>query len=45
VILQKDLNAIVGTVLIISATFLITNMIVDFLVAVINPKIRLANKS
>ena len=45
VILQKDLNAIVGTVLIISATFLITNMIVDFLVAVINPKIRLANKA
>ena len=45
VILQKDLNAIVGTVLIISATFLITNMIVDFLVAVINPQIRLANKA
>lgn len=45
VILQKDLNAIVGTVLIISATFLITNMIVDFLVAAINPKIRLANKA
>ena len=45
VILQKDLNAIVGTVLIISATFLITNMIVDFLVAVINPKIWLANKA
>lgn len=45
VILQKDLNAIVGTVLIISATFLITNMIIDLLVAVINPRIRLANKA
>ncbi len=42
VILQKDLNAIVGTVLIISATFLIVNIIVDFLVSVINPRIRLS---
>ncbi len=42
VILQKDLNAIVGTVLIISATFLIANIIVDFLVSVINPRIRLS---
>ena len=40
VILQKDLNAIVGTVLIISATFLIANIIVDFLVSVLNPRIR-----
>lgn len=42
VILQKDLNAIVGTVLIISATFLITNIIVDLLVSIINPRIRLS---
>lgn len=42
VILQKDLNAIVGTVMIISATFLIANIIVDFLVSVLNPRIRLA---
>ena len=40
VILQKDLNAIVGTVLIISATFLIANIIVDLLVSIINPRIR-----
>ena len=40
VILRKDLNAIVGTVLIISATFLIANIIVDLLIAVINPRIR-----
>ena len=40
VILRKDLNAIVGTVLIISATFLIMNIIVDLLIAFINPRIR-----
>ncbi len=40
VILRKDLNAIVGTVLIISATFLIVNVIVDLLIAFINPRIR-----
>ncbi len=40
VILRKDLNAIVGTVLIISATFLIVNIIVDLLIAFINPRIR-----
>ncbi|MEX3010148.1 ABC transporter permease [Hoeflea sp. TYP-13] len=42
VILRKDLNAIVGTVLVISATFLIVNIIVDLLIAYINPRIRLA---
>ncbi len=40
VILRKDLNAIVGTVLIISATFLIANLIVDLLIALLNPRIR-----
>ena len=40
VILRKDLNAIVGTVLIISATFLVMNILVDLLVSVINPRIR-----
>ncbi len=42
VILRKDLNAIVGTVLIISATFLIANLIVDLLIAFLNPRIRYA---
>lgn len=42
VVLRKDLNAIIGTVLIISAMFLIVNLVVDLLVSVINPKIRLA---
>ena len=40
VILRKDLNAIIGTVLIISATFLIVNLIVDLLIAFLNPRIR-----
>ena len=42
VILRKDLNAIVGTVLIISAAFLIANLVVDLLIALINPRIRYA---
>ena len=42
VILRKDLDAIVGTVLVIAAAFLIVNIIVDILVNVINPRIRLA---
>ncbi len=45
VILQKDLNAIVGVVLIISATFLIANIIVDLLVAILNPRIRYAERA
>lgn len=40
VILRKDLNAIVGTVLIISAAFLIANLVVDLLIALLNPRIR-----
>lgn len=44
VILRKDLNAIVGTVLVISAMFLIVNIIVDLLIAFINPRIRLSQR-
>lgn len=44
VIIRKDLDAIVGTVLIIAAAFLIMNIIVDLVVALINPRIRLAEK-
>ena len=40
VILHKDLNAIVGTVLVMSLFFLIINIVVDVLVSLINPKIR-----
>jgi len=40
VILRKDLNAIMGTVLIIALTFLIVNIIVDLFIAVLNPRIR-----
>ncbi|MBZ9938174.1 ABC transporter permease [Mesorhizobium sp. BR1-1-16] len=42
VIIRKDLDAIVGTVLIIAAAFLIMNIVVDILVGFINPRIRLA---
>jgi len=45
VILRKDLNAIVGTVLVISAMFLIVNVVVDLLIAVINPRIRNSQRS
>lgn len=45
VILRKDLNAIVGTVLIISALFLLVNIIVDLLIAWINPRIRLSQRA
>ena len=40
VILRKDLNTIVGTVLIISATLLVMNIIVDLLITFLNPGIR-----
>ena len=43
-ILRKDLNAIVGTVLVIGAMFLIVNIIVDLLTAYINPQIRLGRR-
>jgi peptide/nickel transport system permease protein len=45
VILRKDLNAIIGTVLIISATFLIMNLIVDLLIAFLNPRIRYSQRN
>lgn len=41
-ILQKDLNGIIGTVLVISAFFLIINMLVDVMAALLDPRIRLA---
>ncbi len=43
-ILHKDLNAIVGTVLVISAFFLIVNILVDLTVAWLNPRIRLEDR-
>jgi len=44
VILHKDLDAIVGTVLIVAAAFVLANIAVDLLVAVVNPRIRLAGE-
>lgn len=43
-ILQKDLNAIIGVVLVISAFFLVTNILVDLLVLLLNPRIRLQKR-
>ena len=40
VILRKDLNAIMGTVLVIALTFLVVNILVDLLIAFLNPRIR-----
>ncbi|MDF0597390.1 ABC transporter permease [Psychromarinibacter halotolerans] len=40
VILRNDLDAIVGTVLVISGAFLLINLIVDLVVVAINPKLR-----
>lgn len=39
-ILRKDLNAIVGTTLVIAAFFLLINIVVDLIVGYINPRIR-----
>lgn len=44
VILRKDLDAIVGTVMVIAAMFLITNLVVDVIVSIINPRIRLSER-
>ena len=41
-VLAKDLNAIVGTVLVIAAFFLIVNAVVDLIVSFLNPRTRLA---
>ena len=40
-ILQKDLNGIVGSVLVIATAFLAANMMVDIAVAFVDPRIRL----
>jgi peptide/nickel transport system permease protein len=42
VILRKDLNAIVGTVLIIATLFILVNIVVDLLTTLLNPRIRYA---
>lgn len=44
VILRKDLNAIMGTVLIIASTFLIVNIVVDLMIAFLNPRIRYSTR-
>ena len=44
-ILHKDINGIVGTVLVIATFFLIVNMIIDVVVSYLNPRIRLASRA
>jgi peptide/nickel transport system permease protein len=39
-IIRKDLNAIVGTTLVIAAFFLVVNIAVDLIVGYVNPRIR-----
>ena len=41
VILAKDLNGIIATALVLTTFFLIINMIVDFVVLFLNPRISL----
>ncbi len=43
VILFKDLNAIVGVVVVIGFVFILINLIVDLVVAVVDPRIRLGS--
>lgn len=45
VIMRKDLNAIVGTVIIIATMFLIMNLVVDILITTLNPRIRLSGRA
>jgi peptide/nickel transport system permease protein len=40
--LNKDLNAIVAVVLVIGLVFVVANMVVDFVVGLLDPRIRLA---
>ena len=44
-ILHKDINGIVGTVLVIATFFLIVNMVIDVVVSYLNPRIRLAARA
>jgi peptide/nickel transport system permease protein len=39
-ILAKDLNAIVGTVLVIGIGFVLVNLVIDLIVAMLDPRIR-----
>ncbi len=41
-IMHKDLNGIIGTVLVIATFFLIVNVVIDLVVAFLNPRVRLA---
>jgi peptide/nickel transport system permease protein len=40
--LRKDLNAIAGVVLVLGVVFIIVNILVDIVVGMLDPRIRLA---
>ncbi|MFQ5971309.1 MAG: ABC transporter permease [Alphaproteobacteria bacterium] len=44
-ILHKDLNGIVGTVLVIATFFLLINIVIDLIVAYLEPRIRLGERA
>ena len=43
--LTLDLNAVVGGTMLVALTFCLVNLVVDLLYALINPRIRMAEKS
>jgi len=45
VVMFKDLNAIVGTVIVIGFFFIVINLIVDLVVALVDPRIRLGGRA
>ena len=42
--LNKDLNAIIASVMIIGAFFAIANIVVDLIIAYVDPRIRMMEK-
>jgi len=44
-ILNKDLNAVVGTVMVLGAVFVLTTIVVDIVVAMLDPRIRLSRRA
>ena len=45
VMLNKDVNAIVGVVMVLGVVFITLNIVVDIIVAYLDPRIRLLGRS
>ena len=43
-ILQKDLNAVMGVVMISGAFFVVVNLVIDLLVGIVDPRVRIRGK-